>query len=301
MCRRFRRCRPSTRQPRLGRDAAVDRPQRRSRWRPTRSPRSRPSTTCPPRPSVAIAPVDADVESDAATAIDGPTRSRVCSSSSRRVRRAVSYSLGEGPRAQRRLRLRDSDYPQPGGARRALSRRQHRRRRGLQQGAVVLAAHVAQFPTGTSAVSDDRADCTTASSGNVQLTREIGRTWSAASATTASVGFVETFRAPVLSTTRSTPASAGLISRTVQFRPASAPRAATWALRPNNGYQSTSCRPACGTRSSRPGFERLLRVLPLHVGRRHRAAAGRRAASEPAELRVLRRYVGAAYSTQQEC
>jgi hypothetical protein len=72
------------------------------------------------------------------------------------------------------------------------------------------------FQTGTSAVNDG-VQTHYNLIGNVYLTREIGRSWTAGAGYNRAVSYLETFRAPVLSDTASASIT-GLISRNTQFQ-----------------------------------------------------------------------------------
>ena len=92
------------------------------------------------------------------------------------------------------------------------------------------------FSTGTAAV-DDGVQTHWAITGQVQLTREIGRSWSAGLGYSRSVSYVETFRAPVLSDA-ATATLTGLLSRETQFEAVASISRGDVGYVANNNYET---------------------------------------------------------------
>jgi hypothetical protein len=92
------------------------------------------------------------------------------------------------------------------------------------------------FQTGMAGVSDGQT-IHYGLIGNVQLTHELGRSWSTGVAYSRNVSYTETFRAPVLSDNLSASIN-GLLSRTVQFQASAGASRGDVGYTSNNGYTS---------------------------------------------------------------
>ncbi|HKW01036.1 MAG TPA: hypothetical protein VJN96_14515 [Vicinamibacterales bacterium] len=149
----------------------------------------------------------------------------------------LSYSLAKGLSLRGGYTRFVADYPQAGGFVQRYTSNNIDAGLGYAKALSISRRTSLSFSTGTSAVSDT-SQVHYALTGNVQLTREIGRTWSAGAGYNRGVSFIETFRAPVLADSFNA-GIGGLLSRNLQVSSGVGVSRGRVGFTANNNYQST--------------------------------------------------------------